>query len=79
MKPTYDFKIAAESGWFVLTTVVLVVLQAVVAQPTLPDDPKAWIIAVGGACVRALIGAIVSLVTTSKTTGGVKASRRKNV
>ena len=62
----YNFKLAPESVWFVVTAVVTVVLQAVVSTPDAPTDIKAWLVAVGAAAVRALVGALISVATTQK-------------
>lgn len=72
----YTFKPTAEAVWAVLTAVALIVLQAVIAQPTPPTDIKAWLVALGGACLRAAVGAAIALFTKEAVQ---KSKRRKRI
>jgi hypothetical protein len=54
----YDFKIGPEAIWFILTAGATAALQFIEGSAK-PDDIGTWLIALGAATVRALIGALL--------------------
>lgn len=63
---SYTFKPGPEMVWFVVVAIATVVLQAIVTQgATAPTDMSAWLLGVGVAAVRAVLGALLQLMSSS--------------
>ena len=63
--PGYNFRIAPEIGWAILTGVIIALAEAAVAfdESVFAGDPGAWAAALAGTVVRAIGGAVLAKFT----------------
>ncbi len=59
--PSYDWKAAEEFGWVVFTAAGLAAAQIITStDPATITEPRTYLLAIGGAALRAAAGAIIS-------------------
>lgn len=63
--PGYNFRIAPELGWALVTGVIIALLEAALEfdESVFVGDPVAWAVALAGTVVRAIGGAGLTVLT----------------